>query len=343
MEKKLIKKEYRYCPVCDKEHEVKIFERESYTVVKSRQVKYIETYFVCENVDNDNKEYVNASMMNENLRRARNEYRKLCGLLLPEEIVNIRGKYGLSQVDLARILGWGDVTITRYETKAIQDQTYDNILRDIKDNPKKLLEYYNQNIERLDSRKREAIESNINKYIKAEHNCVLERYYMDYMSPSAANGYVTLNEDKVVAIVWYLAKNISNLYKIKLAKLLWYIDMLSFKYHKKGITGMVYLHKQMGALPVGDVALLTLDHISVEEEPCEASFEDIRYHFIPLDEPNLDVLSIQEVDIINEVIKKFKEYSTKEIVEYMHKERVYINTSMNEMLLFTKENCIANF
>ena len=41
MEKKLIKKEYRYCPACDKEHEVKIFERESYTVVKSRQVNYI--------------------------------------------------------------------------------------------------------------------------------------------------------------------------------------------------------------------------------------------------------------------------------------------------------------
>lgn len=343
MEKKLIKKECRYCPACDKEHEVKVFEREAYTVVKGKQVKYIETYFACENVDNDDKEYTNASMMNENLRRARNEYRKVCGLLLPDEIVNIRSKYGLSQVELARILGWGDVTIARYETKTIQDQTYDNILRDIKDNPKKLLEYYYQNFERLDGHKRKLIESNINKYIKAEHNSVLERYYMNYMSPSAANGYVTLNEDKVVAIVWYLAKNISNLYKIKLAKLLWYIDMLSFKCHKKSITGMVYLHKQMGALPVGDVALLTLEHISVEEEPCETSFEDVRYHFIPLDEPDLNVLSIQEIDIINEVIKKFKRYSTKEIVEYMHKECAYINTSMNEELLFTKDNYIANF
>ncbi len=103
-----------------------------------------------------------------------------------------------------------------------------------------------------------------------------------------------------------------------------------------------YINK-WGALPLGDVALFTLEHISVEEEPCETSFEDVRYHFIPLNEPDLKVLSIQEIDIIDEVIKKFKKYSTKEIVEYMHKECAYINTSMNEVLLFTKENCIANF
>lgn len=143
--------------------EVKIFEREAYTVVKGKQVKYIETYFACENVENDDKEYTNASMMNENLRRARNEYRKMCRLLLPDEIVSIRSKYGLSQVDLAKILGWGDITIARYETKAIQDQTYDNILIDIKDNPKKFLEYYYQKLEKFDSCKREVIESNINK------------------------------------------------------------------------------------------------------------------------------------------------------------------------------------
>lgn len=41
-----------------------------------------------------------------------------------DEIVAIRESYGLSQVDLAKLLGWGEATISRYESKAIQDEAY---------------------------------------------------------------------------------------------------------------------------------------------------------------------------------------------------------------------------
>ena len=44
-------------------------------------------------------------------------------------------KYNLSQVDFSRLLGLGDVTITRYEIKAIQDETYDSILRNLPSHP----------------------------------------------------------------------------------------------------------------------------------------------------------------------------------------------------------------
>ena len=44
-----------------------------------------------------------------------------------DEIVAIRESYGLSQVDLAKLLGWGEATISRYESKAIQDEAYRKI------------------------------------------------------------------------------------------------------------------------------------------------------------------------------------------------------------------------
>ncbi len=67
------------------------------------------------------------------------------GLLTSDEITNIRKEYGLSQVELARLMGVGDVTIARYETKAIQEPIYDNILRRIKTYPMEAQELLNYN------------------------------------------------------------------------------------------------------------------------------------------------------------------------------------------------------
>jgi len=56
------------------------------------------------------------------------EYRKRRGLLQPYEIKQIREKYGLSQKNFARLLGWGEVTIHRYESGAIQDSVHNDLL-----------------------------------------------------------------------------------------------------------------------------------------------------------------------------------------------------------------------
>ena len=76
----------------------------------------------------EENEFATGKMENNNLLNARNAYRKSHGLLTSDQIVAIREMYGLSQVDLARLLGWGEATISRYESKAIQDEAYDNIL-----------------------------------------------------------------------------------------------------------------------------------------------------------------------------------------------------------------------
>lgn len=67
-------------------------------------------------------------MENGNLLNARNSYRRAHDLLTSDQIVAIRELYGLSQVDLAKLLGWGEATISRYESKAIQDEAYDTML-----------------------------------------------------------------------------------------------------------------------------------------------------------------------------------------------------------------------
>ena len=136
----LIRKIHMECPLCDKIHEIEERTRIAKTIIKGEEVNYEETYYFCLNSDEGENEFVTGKMENENLLNARNEYRRAHELLTSDEIVAIRESYGLSQVDLAKLLGWGEATISRYESKAIQDDAYDNMLRIVRDNPLDALE-----------------------------------------------------------------------------------------------------------------------------------------------------------------------------------------------------------
>ena len=144
-ESTLIRKIQMECPICDKIHEIEERTRIAKTIIKGEEVDYAETYYFCVNSDEDEREFVTGKMENDNLLNARNMYRKAHNLLTSDDIVEIREKYGLSQVDLAKLLGWGEATISRYESKAIQDDAYDNMLRIIRDNPLAVLDLLQKN------------------------------------------------------------------------------------------------------------------------------------------------------------------------------------------------------
>ena len=67
-------------------------------------------------------------------------------------------------------------------------------------------------------------------------------------------------------IISYIAEKVSNLFKVKLMKMLWYADALSYKENGVAITGLVYRHNEMGALPIGHYRLMSLENLDVREE-----------------------------------------------------------------------------
>lgn len=80
---------------------------------------------------------------NEALLIAYHEYRNEKGLLQPEEIKQIRMKYGLSQVAFARLLGFGEKTIARYEGGSLQDEAPNSLIYLMK-KPTNMLEMLNR-------------------------------------------------------------------------------------------------------------------------------------------------------------------------------------------------------
>lgn len=76
-----------------------------------------------------------------------------------------------------------------------------------------------------------------------------------------------------------------------------------FKERGNAITGLVYCHEAMGALPVGHYRIVGLENIKVEEEE---GFDYTVYHFLPKKDFNITYLVSEEVEILNRVIKKLK-------------------------------------
>ena len=85
-----------------------------------------------------------------------NLYRKAHDLLLPEQIREIRGKYGLSQKAFATLLGMSEATVNRYERGALQEETHDNLMR-WADNPLNMAELLNRRGLRLGATQRQRV------------------------------------------------------------------------------------------------------------------------------------------------------------------------------------------
>lgn len=341
----LIRKFHMECPLCDRVHEIEERTRIAKTIIKGEEIEYEENYYFCSNSDEDENEYATGKMENDNLLNARNAYRVAHDLLTSDEIVAIRESYGLSQVDLAKLLGWGEATISRYESKAIQDEAYDNMLRIIRDNPLAVMELLQKNGNKLTDMKRNGIKQRIMANLDKDGKEYLQRQslegeYVNYQEPCEANGFKVLDIDKLEIIVSYFAKRVSNLYKVKLMKMLWYADSLFFKENGCAMTGLVYCHDDMGALPIGHYKIVGLENINKQEEE---GFEYTIYHFLSNDKMDETMLSDGEKCILDKVIDKFVSYNAQEIVEYMHKEIAYTRTADREIIPFHLAKEIREF
>ena len=337
---KIIEKIYMDCPLCDHKHELLKIARSTTLMVKGDLVTYDETFFRCLNIDNeeDENEFETGKMLNQNILNAKNAYRKKHNLLTSDDIIEIREKYNLSQVNLSKLLGWKEDSIARYETKSIQSESCDATLRLIKE-PVKALEYFENNKERFTFVEEKKIRKKI-KEIDSRERLLLN--YRNYNTPSIDNGFTVVNIDKIEATISYFAEKLGSVFKVKLMKMLWYADAISFKERFVAITGLVYTHEPMGALPIGHNSLMNLENLIITKEESDKFSQKFHIHPSSLF-VDYSVLTQDEIDILNRVVKKFKDYTGAECADYMHKEKAYRDTKEEEIISFELTKELNNF
>ena len=295
---------------------MKVVTKNEEVVVKGCKINVDLTYYYDE--DNDML-FDDIELGNENLRKIRNAYRKEKCLLFDHQIKKIREKYNLNQRNFSLLLGFGEITITRYESKSIQEKAHDAIIRNA-DNPKLFLQM---------------VETNKEAYLKynslESYNNLITIINSRISNDLSNSGNIEYSVDKFTAVINYILSKLAKLTKTKLAKLLWYIDNLSYKEYNHSITGLTYIHNYYGAYPIGYNDKLSIDNIKINV----IYYDDNDNPTCFIESCITDgILNEEEKQVIDKVIKELNKYNTKELVEYMHKEDAYIKTKQNEIISF---------
>jgi hypothetical protein len=97
------------------------------------------------------------------------------------------------------------------------------------------------------------------------------------------------------------------------------------------MTGLVYIHEAMGALPLAHNKLIDLEKVIVNEEYDD---EYTKYHILPNNDLDLSNLNREEIEILDKIILKFGDYNSSKIIDYMHAERAYYETKDKEVISF---------
>ena len=325
-----------YCPYCKEEVEYKIEKREL-KEFRGIEVNTFENVAICNECNQDL--YVN-KIEDENNERIYKVYREKANIIKAEDIVKLREKYDISQRELTAILGFGKMTINRYERGGLPTKSQSDYIKLLIENDDKFIEkvkeaYEKNNINEKTYRKivSEGQEENISKKRVQEN---IRRYLKEVLNrkPDIYNGYKSLDLEKVENIISYIASKVKNLTITSLNKYLWYIDMLSFNKRAVAITGLTYQNQKFGPT----IVYKKYDELSLLDDKYQR--EDIETEngnttkIISNDNFNLDKISDSEKEIIDTIIKLLKNKKVTDISEMSHREDGWKKTKRFEQISF---------
>lgn len=322
-----------YCEVCGREVETKIITRKEVLNVCGEDIEVDAQVMVCAECGEElfNEELDSATLIN-----AYNEYRRRHKLLLPEEIRRIREQYGLSQRSFAKLLNWGDKTIRRYENGAVQDRAHNSLLLFLRE-PENMRTYLTENEVALDEKQISRLLETVEKLEQDTDFRVGRRYFDLFFSrvPCEENGFKGFDYEKLCAMVLFFAHKSAGLLKTKLMKLLNYSDMIFYKENGLSISGLKYAHLPYGPVPDNfDMILgkMAADHIAHIEVFYDGSYEN--HQVIPECDVPEGTLSDEEIEVLNRIYEKFKNFGSAEISNYSHREKGYNATKTGQIISY---------
>ncbi len=202
---------------------------------------------------------------NDLLTAAYAKYREKHGLLTPEDIVNIRKRYDLSQRALAKLLGWGLVTIHRYERGGLPDVSHNQILKSLSD-PAVVLDLLDKSTCELhegEAERLRAVAQGIKRSSRYDSALQALESIWEGEEVNEYTGYRMPDPERLWKMSAYFSRHVPGpLYKVKLMKLLFYSDFSHFSRHSISISGFPYAAIPLGPVPDGYEVFLSWAQLS---------------------------------------------------------------------------------
>lgn len=280
----------------------------------------------------ESKQYFTTTEFDTNkMRQAYNQYRDKYNLPFPEEIKEIRAKYGVSATKMSEILGFGINSYRNYENGEVPNQSNANLIQ-LANNPiqfKSLVKL--SNVFKIDNDDKsdftdegfkllDKIDKLIEEKKRIRFSIGFENYLLGNKLPDNYSGYVKPNIEKLTEMVVFFAEKMKPTVT-PLNKLLFYCDFLHYKQEAVSISGTRYRAINMGPVPNNYDSIF--DYIEstgvIEIKKTEFDWGYMK-EFISKKEFESDKFTDKELESLDRVYQEFKSKNTTEIIERSHLE-----------------------
>lgn len=280
-------------------------------------------YYICED---SGEQFTTTSFDEININQVYNQYRDKFNIPFPDEIIEIREKFGLSASKMSTILGFGVNSYRQYEAGEMPSTSNARLIQMIKD-PKKFIEMlelsdllvkkakYIQKAQALiEERKRNIFNFNFKDYLLGNH---LADIYSGYRNP---------NFEKFTEMIVFFSEKVQP-FKTKMNKLLFYADFLMFKQSCFSISGVRYKAIDMGPVPHNFQSIFEFlannDIIDIHYTKFPQGYTGEQFKKRKEREFNKSLFSEAELEVLNKIVTEFKKTSTNDIIELSHLEKAW--------------------
>ncbi|KJS16154.1 MAG: zinc finger/helix-turn-helix protein [Peptococcaceae bacterium BRH_c4b] len=274
-----------FCEKCHDMVEYSVKEEKKTKIIKGKEIKYTGRVAFCSECED---ELFVADVRDYNLQMLDIAFREQEKLISVSEIESILERYKIGKRPLSLLLGWGEVTVTRYLNRDIPTKQYSETLKKILYDPNYMAEILEKNKEKITTHAytvcKQALE-------KIDNGTVQKTFELE-------------NEGKIDSFVKYLLNNCAEVTPLALQKLLYYVQGFY-----KAFQGEYLFKDDCEAWVHGPVY-----------RNIYYKYKDHGYN--PIEESNVNYgeinLSMPEKEIIDSVITNFACYSGKVLEKMTH-------------------------
>lgn len=270
-----------FCPECREDVRYSVIKREETAKLKGDTYEFVSHIAFCEKCG---EEIYVAQLEDRNLKALYDAYRQRHDIVSLENIRAIPEKYGIGKRPLSLLLGWGELTFSRYYDGDMPTKQYSQILKKIYSDPVYYLSYLEGNKDKLKSDK-------TYEKSKAETEKLLNN----------PEGQMT----KMDVVVDYLLLGCRDITPLSLQKVLYYVQGFHYAFY-----GTFLFTEECEAWVHGPVYPDVYRRYK-------------RYYFDPIDSVNefdVSLLSVEEKILLDSIIRNVCCYSGKTLESFTHTE-----------------------
>jgi putative zinc finger/helix-turn-helix YgiT family protein len=292
-------------------------------------------YYKC---NDTGEEFTTDELDQVNVNQLYNQYREKHGVPFADEIREIREQYGLSAAKMSEVLGFGVNSYRQYEAGDIPTVASGRLIQAARD-PGEFKKFLVDSKAVLTEREYKRFSERVDELIERRKNDLWENLFTEqifsHSKPTEFTGYRKPSLEKIALVISYFAASISDLWKTKLNKLLFYSDFLNYKRTGYSISGIAYRAIPFGPVPAEYEKLyvkLTDDGLvnSVLVEFDNGNYGEAITASREFEE---DAFSTSELATLKTVVEKFADCNTKQIVTISHQEKAWLDNEPGHGLI----------